>query len=149
MYQGQERIHWGSFTLHLDPPKQVYHNKSLDELNVQQCTISTCYYHFFASAPKCRGAVLGSTMRGTYVHLNSSTLRVHVHPRNTLHAHVQLKKNGVGLATIDLHIEISENRSRDSEKVTDSNSRDDSPGDTCMCILQATPGNTQQERLRA
>ena len=41
-----ERIHWGSFTLHLDPPKQVYHNKSLDELDVQQCTISTCYYHF-------------------------------------------------------------------------------------------------------
>ena len=47
LYQGQERIHWGSFTLHLDPSKQVYHNKSLDELDVQQCTISTCYYHFF------------------------------------------------------------------------------------------------------
>ena len=39
-------IHWGSFTLHLDPPKQVYHNKSLDELDVHQCTISTGYYHF-------------------------------------------------------------------------------------------------------
>ena len=31
----------GSFTLHFDPPKQVYHNKSLDELDVQQCPIST------------------------------------------------------------------------------------------------------------
>ena len=40
-------VHWGSFTLHLDPSKQVYHNKSLDELDIQQCTISTCYYHFF------------------------------------------------------------------------------------------------------
>ena len=26
--------------------KYIYHNKSLDELDVQQHPISTCYYHF-------------------------------------------------------------------------------------------------------
>ena len=57
-----------------------------------------------------------------YVCLNSSTLRVHVHPRNTLHAHMQLKKkNGVGLATIDLSAKTRRNLRESIERQRESN----------------------------
>ena len=56
-----------------------------------------------------------------YVSLNSSTLCVHVHPHNILHAHVQFKKNGVGLATIDLSVKIRRNLRESIERQRESN----------------------------